>query len=164
MADRSDLAVLTDWLFVALLAPLLWVVAVTDARSGRIPDAANAAILALGLLRALVAGWGPAGERVLDGAIVGLLLMLLRFAYRRFRGWQGLGLGDVKFLVAATLWTGLAGLPFLLLGASIAALVGVGLTGLRRGGLGWATRLRFGPYLAVALLVAVLLEPLRIGG
>lgn len=150
---------IADWLFPALLLPPLLAVGIVDARTGRIPDAANAAVFGLGLARALVAGPSMAAERLLDGAIVALLLLLLRSAYRRLRGRQGFGLGDVKFLTAATLWTGLAGLPFLLLGASLAALLWVGLAGLRRGGLGWTTRLRFGPYLAAALLLTVLLEP-----
>lgn len=148
-----------DWLFPALLVPPLLVVAIVDARSGRIPDGANAAILGLGLARALMAGPEAAAGRLLDAAIVVALLLLLRWAYRHRRGRQGLGLGDVKFLGAATVWTGLAGLPFLVLGASLAALLGVGLAGLRRGGLGWTTRLRFGPYLAVALFVVVAFEP-----
>ncbi|MET0258537.1 MAG: prepilin peptidase [Methylobacterium sp.] len=157
-AGRSDLTL--DWLFVPLLLPLLAVVTVVDARSGRIPDAANAAIVLLGAMRGWLEAPAVLAGRLLDAAIVAALLALLRLAYHRRRGHHGLGLGDVKFLAAATIWTGLAALPALVLAASLAALARMAWARWQGGAgtVGWRTRLRFGPYLAAALLV-VLLAP-----
>ncbi|WP_062211691.1 prepilin peptidase [Aureimonas sp. AU12] len=145
-----------DWLFVPLLLPLLAVVTLVDARSGRIPDTANAAILLLGALRAGLEAPAVLAGRLLDAAIVAALLALLRFAYHRRRGHHGLGLGDVKFLAAATVWTGLAALPALVLAASLAALARLAWARWRGGAVGWQTRLRFGPYLAIALLAVLI--------
>lgn len=115
-----------DILCIAALLPtcagLIW----TDLRSGLLPDWMNAIIAISGLVR-MAAGddpssalWGAAAALA-----VGIVLLLLRRLYAMVRGRQGLGLGDVKFLMAATLWTGLSGLPILLLVATMTALAGV---------------------------------------
>lgn len=102
---------MADGWFWLLLVPLLGTVAWVDARTGRIPNACNTAIAALGLFAALEIATSFATERLIDAALVGLVLLLLRAAYRLWRGRVGLVLGEVKFLSAATLWTGLEALP-----------------------------------------------------
>jgi len=147
------------WLLVGL-APLLVLVAIVDARTGRIPNAVNAAIACLGFLAALEWGTRLAAERLLDAGVVGLSLLLLRWAYRRSRGRTGLGLGDVKFLSAATLWTGLGALPLVLFLACLSALAmvaGLKLAGRKVSG---GMRLRFGPHLAGALACVLVLDRL----
>ena len=138
--------------------PLLAIVARVDAREGRIPDAANGAIAALGILRAAMAGREALAARGIDAAILVALLLLLRFLYARRRGRQGLGLGDVKFLGAATLWIGLPDMPALILSACVLALLHLGIERLRRRPVGWTTRLRFGPHLALALFGVLAFE------
>jgi leader peptidase (prepilin peptidase) / N-methyltransferase len=71
-----------------------------------------------------VTGDGPlAGSNaVCEGAAIGAIFWLLKrlsFASRKI---QGLVLGDVKFLAAAEIWVGVAGLPVLLLVAALTAL------------------------------------------
>jgi len=50
-----------------------------------------------------------------------MLFWLLRRLYFAFREVQGLGLCDVKFLAAAGIWGGVAGLPMFLLVAALTA-------------------------------------------
>ena len=71
-----------------------------DARRFVIPDALSGGAFALGVIHALrrraptpLRGRADALSRA---ALAGGLLLLVRFAYRRFRGRDGLGLGDVK--------------------------------------------------------------------
>ncbi|MGY8668370.1 prepilin peptidase [Bradyrhizobium sp. UFLA05-109] len=94
----------------AYLAVLMLAIAATDAQRYIIPNELTAAALALALLRAAVlpsdAGAGAsavlwAGIRAAIAALPLLLLMLL---YRRWRGRDGLGLGDVKLAAVAGAW------------------------------------------------------------
>ncbi len=143
---------------LALLAPMLLLVGLVDGRTGRIPDALNAGIAALGLLRLAMGSQEALLAHGLDAAIVGGLLLLLRRLYRVWRGRTGLGLGDVKFLAAATLWTGLEALALVVLLASLSGLAMVGLQALRGGAIRADRRLRFGPHLALALMAVLLLD------
>ncbi len=144
---------------VALLPlPLTLPVAVIDLRRRIIPDGLNLALFGSGLL--------VMGLREPDSAAVALrlaeatlaygLLWSLRALHARLRGQIGLGLGDVKFLAGATAWTGLAGMPVVLLVASLAALAAIGLGALAGRRVGAATRLPFGPFLTLGLHVALL--------
>jgi leader peptidase (prepilin peptidase) / N-methyltransferase len=85
--------------FLGCLAPLLLIVGCVDTRSGRVP---NAAIALLGI----GAHWREAPEllpeRLVGAAILAAPLLLLRAFCRRRHRHAGLGLGDVKFLAAAT--------------------------------------------------------------
>jgi leader peptidase (prepilin peptidase)/N-methyltransferase len=89
---------------------------------------------------------------------IGAGLLLLRHLYAMARGRQGLGLVDVKFLMAATLWAGLSGLPVLLLIATTTALAAVlilYMTGRRLTG---QTALPFGPFLVIGLVAVLVLQ------
>ena len=140
---------------VAALLPLPLTLAVSliDLRRRIIPDGLNLALLVLGV--GFSALHGPAlttaGASLLQAACAFLLLWALRAAYARLRGRTGLGLGDVKFIAAATAWTGLAGLPLLLLVASTSALAMLALAALAGKRVGLAFRLPFGPFLALGL-------------
>ncbi|MDU1691940.1 MAG: A24 family peptidase [Bradyrhizobium sp.] len=148
-----------DILCIAALLPtcagLIW----TDLRSGLLPDWMNAIITISGLVR-MAAGddpssalWGAAAALA-----VGIVLLLLRRLYAMVRGRQGLGLGDVKFLMAATLWTGLSGLPILLLVATMTALAGVLVLFVMGRRLTGQTALPFGPFLVIGLLAVLVLQ------
>lgn len=143
--------------FLALLAMPLCIVVRTDLRERRIPDAANLAVALLGLGRVLSLDPPDTLGRLAEAALVVALLVALRASYRALRGVTGLGLGDVKFLGAATLWTGLAGLAPLLAIASLAAIAAVGLARLAGRPVGRATRIPFGPFLAAGLVLVLAL-------
>ena len=141
--------------FFAPLCVLGGVVALIDARHGIIPDWLNATIAGLGLSKAVVAGGVLAGlDAVCEGAAIGVVFWLLRRLYFAFRKIQGLGLGDVKFLAAAGLWIGVAGLPILLVVATLTALACAGVMQFTGRQLTAQTSMSFGPFLAIGLLFA----------
>ena len=137
----------------ALLCALCVAVAWIDIRHGIIPDWLNLSIATLGLLRIFLIEdvWAAAGA-LGEGVIIGAVFWLLRRLYFKFRGIQGLGLGDVKFLNAAGIWVGVAGIPMLLLVATITALACVGAVQLSGRTLTAQTSMSFGPFLAIGLL------------
>jgi leader peptidase (prepilin peptidase)/N-methyltransferase len=136
-------------LLCLLCAVLAWI----DIRHGIIPDWLNLAIAALGLSRALrVVGPLAGFELACEGVAVGAIFWLLRRLYFSFRGIHGLGLGDVKFLAAAGIWVGVAGLPMLLLVAALTALVCAGLLQVAGRQLTGQSSMSFGPFLAIGLL------------
>ena len=152
----------TTIFFILLLAACGWLTW-TDIRFGIIPNWLNALIAVLGLARAFVMD-GASG--VLAGAIAGIaigaVLVLLRQIYFAWRGVQGLGLGDVKFLAAAGIWTGLTDFPLLLLIATLVALVLAGVLHFSGRAVTARTAIPFGPSLAFGLLATLVLQPLML--
>ena len=101
-----------------------------------------------------------AATAVAGGVFAGL--WLLRLGHETLRGQTGLGLGDVKMAGAGTLWLLPGSVWLFLFVASLAALAWIGLivaTGRR---ISAGTALPFGPFLAIGLFVAYLLESLAI--
>jgi leader peptidase (prepilin peptidase)/N-methyltransferase len=134
---------------------LAWI----DFREGIIPDWLNLGIGLLGLIRgASIGGWPFVAEAVVEAVLVGVVIWLLRWSYFRLRQRQGLGLGDVKLLAASTLWIGMAGVPIQLLVAALTALSAALLVHVAGTRMTRHTALPFGPFLALGLLVAVLLQ------
>ncbi|SIQ86536.1 leader peptidase (prepilin peptidase) / N-methyltransferase [Rhizobium sp. RU20A] len=150
----SDMILLS--LDLALLT-LCALAAVIDWRHGILPNGCNAGIAALGLAASMVSG-ADIVWRIVDAGTVIVLLLLLRLAYRRLRGQTGLGLGDVKFLGAATLRLGLAGLNILVLAACLSGLAEIALRRMRGEQLTRRSALRFGPHLAIGFALALMLE------
>lgn len=94
----------------------------------------------------------------LDAFVPGAVLLLFREVYYRRKGYDGLGLGDVKLAAAGGILVGLLGFSYALLGASLLALVFVAA---RRafGARGAALdKLAFGAFLAPALWAVWMLE------
>ena len=138
-------------LLCLLSAVLAWI----DIRHGIIPDWLNLTIAGVGLLRALIVDGPLAGSNaVCEGAAIGAIFWLLRRLYFAFRKIQGLGLGDVKFLAAAGIWVGVAGLPVLLLVATLTALACAAVMQLTGRQLTAQTSMSFGPFLAIGLLIS----------
>lgn len=121
----------------ALLAACL-VLTLTDLESRVLPDEVTLGGLVLALLLALgqdlLAGapFDPWESRLLAavaGAAAGFLLLLgVRVAYERFRGEEGMGLGDVKMIAMVGAFLGPAGVFLtLLLGSLLGAALGAAL-------------------------------------
>jgi leader peptidase (prepilin peptidase)/N-methyltransferase len=89
---------------------LVLIIVRSDLTTFTIPDEANLAIAALGLVHAYltadVASW--AWHDVLDALRSGLLALsvfwIMRVGYRVWRGRDGLGFGDVKLAGACAVW------------------------------------------------------------
>lgn len=93
---------------LAAISTLCMIIIAADFEERIIPDAALLPLLALGLI------WhGLAGDGYEDGLAAGVLLFVatlgLQWGYRRLRGFDGLGGGDVKFCAVAGVYLGLAG-------------------------------------------------------
>jgi prepilin signal peptidase PulO-like enzyme (type II secretory pathway) len=153
-------SLMTPVFFILLLLACGWLTW-TDIRFGIIPNWLNALIAVLGLARGLAMdGSSGAMTGAVAGVVIGAVLLLLRRGYFAWRGVQGLGLGDVKFLAAAGIWTGLADFPLLLLIATLAALVLAGILHLTGRAVTARTPIPFGPSLALGLLATLVLQPL----
>jgi leader peptidase (prepilin peptidase) / N-methyltransferase len=145
--------------FLALLCLLSGVLALIDIRRGIIPDWLNLTIAGLGLSKAVIAGGWLAGlEAACEGAAIAAICWLLRRLYFALRKIQGLGLGDVKFLAAAGIWIGIAGLPMLLLVAALTALASAGFMQLAGRQMTRQTSISFGPFLALGLLLTLAIQ------
>lgn len=134
----------------ALFGGLLLLLALLDLRHYWLPDPLTGA-LALAGLGAGLAGTGPdLADRLIGGVAGFLLFTVVRFGYRRLRGREGMGGGDVKLFGGIGLWLGWQMLPIVLFAAATTGLFwsllliasGRRLTGL--------SRLPFGVFLALA--------------
>ena len=146
-----------------LLAALMLAIAVSDWRRFRVPDPLTLAALALRGL-ALLASHSPQAELWATAARAGAMTTLFygfRVVYRRWRGRDGLGLGDVKLAAVAGAWVDWRLLPFVV---ELAALSGLGVAFFRaaRSGasLSAETKLPFAVGFAPAIFVGWQLQSL----
>jgi leader peptidase (prepilin peptidase)/N-methyltransferase len=145
--------------FYGTLCVLCCAVALIDFRHGIIPDWLNLAIAALGLINAVITdGATAAFTAIAMAGLVGWLFWSFQRLYVRLRHVEGLGLGDVKFLAAATIWVGVTGVPTLLLVAALAALGVAGALQLAGHEMKRQTSIPFGPFLALGLLLTPALQ------
>jgi prepilin signal peptidase PulO-like enzyme (type II secretory pathway) len=144
-----------------VLCAALIVLASIDLQVRLLPDAVTLPLAWLGLLVNLNGAFVPLPQAVL-GAICGYVFPWLLFhIFRFFTGRDGMGYGDFKLLAALGAWLGVAALPALLLGASLAGVVaGLLLRVLGRVERGQA--LPFGPYLVAAGLITLYFPGVRL--
>jgi leader peptidase (prepilin peptidase)/N-methyltransferase len=130
-----------------------------DLRIQLLPDRLTWPLAALGAAVS-AAGLGVSPQAALWGAVAGGgALWLIATGFKLLRGVEGLGLGDVKLVAMAGLWLGWMPLPWMLLGASMAAiLLHLALHGGRPG-----HRVAFGPALALAFLATRAFWPFALG-
>jgi leader peptidase (prepilin peptidase)/N-methyltransferase len=109
----------------AVLAAVLALLAVIDWRERMLPDLLTLPLLLAGIARAAVEVGGLPLEN-LAGAVAGYAAFaLIAAAYRRWRGREGLGLGDAKLLAAGGAWCGWPALPMIVLLGALTALLAV---------------------------------------
>jgi len=101
-------------------------IAWADARRYVVPNALSGGASVLGVIHAFVqspdSGFEAALMAFSRAAFAAGLFYLVRIAYRRFRGRDGLGLGDVKLAAAAGAWLSLPMLPIAIEIAAVTAL------------------------------------------
>ena len=133
---------------------LLVLLAVADLRHQILPDSLTATLLASGLVAALFLPSPGFTQALIGAGIGGGSFFALRFLYFRYRGIEGLGLGDVKLMAGLGAWLGPTWLPPLVLIAAAAGLMVVLLRawshGIRVSG---SSRVAFGAYLGGAALL-----------
>jgi leader peptidase (prepilin peptidase) / N-methyltransferase len=145
------------------LAILMIAIAIIDARRFIIPDELTAAALALGFLHAAIQEpdmvLQALSAAILRGAIVALTFFALRVLYRRVRGREGIGLGDVKLAGVAGVWLDWWTIPIAIEIAALAALAVYAARLLYRGGsVRSIAKLPFGLFLAPAIWLSWLLD------
>jgi len=136
----------------ATLVALAWI----DFESTLLPDVLTQPLVWAGLLVNLFDAFTSV-QMAVAGAVAGYVFLWVIFhVFRLLTGREGMGHGDFKLLAALGAWFGIGALPMVLLGASlVGVLVGGALTLSGRASHGQP--LPFGPYLALAGLVMLLL-------
>ncbi|MDN5006388.1 prepilin peptidase [Bradyrhizobium sp. GCM10027634] len=152
-----------EGLYGAFLAALMLAIATNDARHYLIPNELTGAAFALALLRAAAfvpdAGAEALLWPVVRAVAVALPLLLLMLAYRRWRGRDGLGLGDVKLAAVCGAWLDLVTVAAVI---ELAALLAIGAyvinAALQRKPLRGTAFLPFGLFLAPSIWIGWLGE------
>src|SRR5262249_27250093 len=130
----SDMvALLPKAAFGCLLVGLVVQLAIIDSRRMILPNSLNAIFAAAGLAQSMVIGQPALIDAVLGPIAGAAVLGCLAAVFRRVRGIDGLGGGDLKFVAAAGLWIGWQDMSWMLLIAALSALVFVAVQGVRSG-------------------------------
>lgn len=148
-ANETLLLVISSFFLMLIFAAVVYF----DFRYLIIPDWINAGLLLSGLVLSAVIGFESLLYALVLAVSIAVFFYCVAFVYAKFRKREGLGMGDVKFLAAASTWVGITDLPWLLLFASAAALVHALFLGIGGGKIDGTTRLPFGPHLAMGLLL-----------
>jgi leader peptidase (prepilin peptidase) / N-methyltransferase len=156
------------WRFGPSLAALgaalfLWftiALAFIDQETGYLPDDLTLPLVWLGLLANLGGAFVPLREAVIGAVAAYLFLWSINAAFRALRGMDGMGYGDFKLYAAVGAFLGWKLLPLVILLSSIVGLVfgSLQMFSARRGW-DWKFKFHFGPYLALAGVIAMFWGP-----
>jgi len=140
-------------------AVFLWftiALAVIDQETGLLPDDLTLPLLWIGLLLNLSGTFVPLQDAVL-GAVAGYLsLWLVYWAFKLITGKEGMGFGDFKMYAAVGAFLGWKMLPLVILLSSLVGLVfGAAQMFAARGRYEGSFRFHFGPYIAIAGVIAL---------
>lgn len=163
------------WAASAVEGPMLWAscvlgwmllaLAAIDFSEEWLPDVLTLPLLVLGLAVNVFVDADNLVDDIIGAAAGFLVFAAIRFLYRRWRGREGLGLGDAKLLAAAGAWLSWQGLPSMVLIAAVIGLVMALPMALRGGGrVALDQRLPFGPALCLAFWLVWLYGPLQLAG
>jgi leader peptidase (prepilin peptidase)/N-methyltransferase len=149
----------------AFLAALMLAIAITDSERYVIPNQLTGAALALALIRGGMAGadadWVPMALAAIRAAVVTVPFLALMTGYRRWRGRDGLGLGDVKLAAVAGAWLSLVTVFAVIELATLSALAAYIVSGaINKRPLKATAFLPFGLFLAPAIWIGWLIEAL----
>jgi leader peptidase (prepilin peptidase) / N-methyltransferase len=153
------------WRFGATLAALgamlfIWftiALAFIDQETGFLPDDLTLPLVWLGLILNLNNTFAPLSQAVIGAAAGYLFLWSVNALFKLARGMDGMGYGDFKLTAAVGAFLGWKALPFVILISSVVGLVfGMLQMFSARRGWDWKFKFHFGPYLAIAGIVAML--------
>jgi leader peptidase (prepilin peptidase)/N-methyltransferase len=142
-------AMLFIWSTIAL--------AFIDQATGYLPDDITLPLVWAGLLLNAFGSFVPLFDAVVGAAAGYLALWLVYWGYKLATGKEGMGYGDFKMNAAVGAFLGWKLLPLVILLSSIVGLVfGIAQMLAARGGWDRGFRFHFGPYIAIAGVVAML--------
>lgn len=123
-----------------------------------LPDSITLPLLWLGLLLNISGTYTPLSGAVIGAAAGYLSLWGVYWIFKWATGKEGMGYGDFKLLAAIGAWLGWQMLPLtILLSSLVGAVIGIGL--IVFAGRGRSVPIPFGPYLAIAGMIALLHGP-----
>ena len=135
------------WSLIALTA--------IDIDTQLLPDSITLPLLWFGLLLNIGGTFAPLSSAAIGAAAGYLSLWSVYWIFKLVTGKEGMGFGDFKLLAAIGAWLGWKLLPLvILLSSFVGAAIGILLIVFRRQGR--HVPIPFGPYLAVAGLIAML--------
>ncbi|MDY7026605.1 MAG: A24 family peptidase [Pseudomonadota bacterium] len=159
----AALTLITVWHFgislhTAFLAVFVWLLIILtfiDFDTQLLPDSLTLPGLWLGLLSNWYFEWVPLDDALL-GAVFGYLsLWSVFWLFKLLTGKEGFGYGDFKLLAMMGAWLGWLQLPVILfLSCLLGAILG-GIVVISQRGQENPTQIAFGPYLAIAGLIAL---------
>ncbi|MBX3649826.1 MAG: prepilin peptidase [Burkholderiales bacterium] len=119
-----------------------------------LPDSLTLPLLWAGLLVNINGTFAPLQSAVIGAAAGYLSLWTVYWVFKWATGKEGMGYGDFKLLAAIGAWLGWQMLPLtILLSSLVGAVIGIGL--IVFAGRGRSMPIPFGPYLAIAGLIAL---------
>lgn len=133
---------------------LLLAMTFIDLDTMQLPDDMTLPLMWIGLLINTQAMFVPLEEAVIGAALGYLALWSVYQLFKLATGKEGMGYGDFKLLAALGAWFGWTMLPTIILVSSILGAI-VGVTQILLGKHSFGKHMPFGPYLAVAGLVAL---------
>ena len=141
-------AALFVWFTIAL--------AFIDQETGYLPDDLTLPLIWLGLIVNLAGAFVPLRDAVIGAVAAYLFLWSINTAFKALRGMDGMGYGDFKLYAAVGAFLGWKVLPLVILLSSIVGLVfgSLQMFSARRGW-DWKFKFHFGPYLALAGIIAM---------
>ncbi len=151
-----SLAALGAALFVWFTIALAFI----DQRTGYLPDDLTLPLVWIGLLVNLGGAFVPLADAVIGAAAAYLFLWTVNALFRLARGMDGMGYGDFKLYAAVGAFLGWHFLPLVILLSSLVGLVfgSLQMFSAQRGW-DWKFKFHFGPYLALAGVIAMFWGP-----
>jgi leader peptidase (prepilin peptidase)/N-methyltransferase len=147
-----SLAALGAALFVWFTIALAFI----DQETGYLPDDLTLPLVWIGLMVNLGGGFVPLRDAVIGAAAAYLFLWSVNAGFKLLRGMDGMGYGDFKLYAAVGAFLGWKVLPLVILLSSLVGLVfgSLQMFSARRGW-DWKFKFHFGPYLALAGVIAM---------
>ena len=151
-----SLAALAAALFIWFTIALAFI----DQQTGYLPDDLTLPLVWIGLIANLGGAFVPLADAVIGAAAAYLFLWGVNALFRLARGMDGMGYGDFKLYAAVGAFLGWKFLPLVILLSSLVGLVfgSLQMFSARRGW-DWKFRFHFGPYLALAGVIAMFWGP-----
>jgi leader peptidase (prepilin peptidase)/N-methyltransferase len=140
-------------------AVFLWstiALALIDHETGYLPDTITLPLVWFGLLVNLDGVFVPLKDAVIGAAAAYLVLWSINAIFKLVRGMDGMGHGDFKLYAAVGAFFGWKILPLIILISSVVGLLfGTLQMFAARSGWDWKFRFHFGPYIALAGIIAM---------